>query len=83
MLIVFEPLKFFPFILGIREHIISKSRCVCGEKNILADALLPNKTLRDTINRILETNTSSDENVGSLLQVQDILVSQKVCMSTS
>lgn len=56
----------------IRDHIISKSRCVCGATNILADDLLPNKTLRDTINRILETNTSSAENAGSLLQVQDM-----------
>ena len=78
MLIVFKPMKFFPFILGIRDHIISKSRCVCGATNILADDLLPNKTLRDTINRILETNTSSAENAGSFLQVQGILVSQKV-----
>eukprot|EP01018_Ginkgo_biloba_P023991 Gb_27645 [translate_table: standard] len=56
----------------IREHIISKSRCVCGATNILADDLLPNKTLRDTINRILETTTSSAENGGSWLQVQDM-----------
>uniref|UniRef100_A0A5B6ZIS9 DWNN domain-containing protein n=1 Tax=Davidia involucrata TaxID=16924 RepID=A0A5B6ZIS9_DAVIN len=33
----------------IRDHIISKSMCVCGATNILADDLLPNKTLRDTI----------------------------------
>ena len=83
MLIVFKPMKLFPFILGIRDHIISNSRCVCGATNILVDALFPNKTLRDTINLILETNTSSAENVGILLQVQGILVSQKVCMSTS
>lgn len=44
--------------------------CVCGATNILADDLLPNKTLRDTINRILESNNSSAEHGGSALQVQ-------------
>ncbi|XP_043698314.1 E3 ubiquitin ligase PARAQUAT TOLERANCE 3-like isoform X2 [Telopea speciosissima] len=56
----------------IRDHIISKSICVCGATNILADDLLPNKTLRDTINRILESNNSSAENAGSMLQIQDM-----------
>ncbi|CAN4118793.1 unnamed protein product [Withania somnifera] len=56
----------------IRDYIISKSVCVCGAKNILADDLLPNKTLRDTINRILESNNSSAEHAGSALQVQDM-----------
>ena len=83
MLIVFKPMKFFPFILGIKDHIISNSRCVCGATNILVDALFPNKILRDTINQILETNMSSAKNVGSLLQVQGILVRQKVGRSTS
>lgn len=56
----------------IRDHIISKSMCVCGATNILADDLLPNKTLRDTINRILESGNSSAENAGSTFQVQDM-----------
>ncbi|KAF8380526.1 hypothetical protein HHK36_028013 [Tetracentron sinense] len=56
----------------IRDHIISKSICVCGATNVLADDLLPNKTLRDTINRILESNNSSAENAGSMIQVQDM-----------
>ncbi|KAJ0974104.1 hypothetical protein J5N97_016069 [Dioscorea zingiberensis] len=56
----------------IRDYIITKSMCVCGATNILADDLLPNKTLRETINRIMESATSSTENVGSLLQVQDM-----------
>ncbi|XP_020267892.1 E3 ubiquitin ligase PQT3-like [Asparagus officinalis] len=56
----------------IRDYIISKSMCVCGATNILADDLLPNKTLRETISRILESTTSSTENVGSLVQVQDM-----------
>lgn len=56
----------------IRDHIMSKSICVCGATNILADDLLPNKTLRDTINRILEAGNSSGENAGSTFQVQDM-----------
>lgn len=56
----------------IRDYIISKSMCVCGATNVLADDLLPNKTLRDTINRILESNNSSAENGGSAFQVQDM-----------
>lgn len=44
--------------------------CVCGATNILADDLLPNKTLRDTINRILESGNSSAENAGSTFQIQ-------------
>nr|GMD76434.1 zinc finger CCCH domain-containing protein 18-like isoform X1 [Ipomoea batatas] len=55
----------------VRDYIISKTVCVCGATNILADDLLPNKTLRDTINRILESNNSS-EHGGSALHVQDM-----------
>lgn len=58
---------------GIRDYIINKSMCVCGATSILADDLLPNKTLRETISRILEAPpTSSTENVGSMVQVQGI-----------
>ncbi|XP_076918368.1 E3 ubiquitin ligase PARAQUAT TOLERANCE 3-like isoform X3 [Bidens hawaiensis] len=56
----------------IRDHIIDKSVCVCGATNVLADDLLPNKTLRDTINRILESNNSSADNGGSAYHVQDM-----------
>ncbi|XP_020103821.1 E3 ubiquitin ligase PQT3-like isoform X2 [Ananas comosus] len=56
----------------IRDYIISKSMCVCGATSILADDLLPNKTLRETISRILESTTSSTENAGSLVLVQDM-----------
>ncbi|VVB12748.1 unnamed protein product [Arabis nemorensis] len=56
----------------IREHIIAKSMCVCGATDVLADDLLPNKTLRDTINRILESGNNSAENAGSMCQVQDM-----------
>lgn len=53
----------------MRAHIISKSMCVCGAKNILADDLLPNKTLRDTISRMVEGVSASSENAGSTLKV--------------
>eukprot|EP01018_Ginkgo_biloba_P034838 Gb_41215 [translate_table: standard] len=56
----------------IRDHIMLKGICICGATNICADDLLPNKTLRDTIARILETTTSSAENAGSWLEVQDM-----------
>ncbi|CAN8267137.1 unnamed protein product [Cochlearia groenlandica] len=56
----------------IRNHIIVKSRCVCGASDVLADDLLPNKTLRDTINRILEAGNDSAENVGSVGHIPDL-----------
>ncbi|EFH46365.1 hypothetical protein ARALYDRAFT_914980 [Arabidopsis lyrata subsp. lyrata] len=56
----------------IRDHIIAKSMCACTATDVLADDLLPNKTLRDTINRILESGNSSAENAGSMCQVQDM-----------
>ncbi|XP_075517858.1 E3 ubiquitin ligase PARAQUAT TOLERANCE 3-like [Primulina tabacum] len=56
----------------IRDHIISKSSCICGATNILADDLLPNQTLRDTINRILESNNSSAEDGGTAFRFQDM-----------
>jgi E3 ubiquitin-protein ligase RBBP6 len=67
---------------GIRDNIISKSVCVCGAKNILADDLLPNKTLRDTINRILEGGgNSSAENAGSTFQVQGLCLGEMTFIS--
>ncbi|XP_047082446.1 E3 ubiquitin ligase PQT3-like isoform X2 [Lolium rigidum] len=57
----------------IRDYIINRSMCVCGATSILADDLLPNKTLRETISRILEAPpTSSTENAGSMVQIQDM-----------
>lgn len=48
--------------------------CVCGFTNIFADDLLPNKTLRETIRRIMESSTtSSAENAGSFVHVQGIM----------
>jgi hypothetical protein len=61
---------FIKFYSGISDHIISKTRCVCGKKNVLADDLLPNKTLRHTINRILEGANSSSETAGSTFAVR-------------
>uniref|UniRef100_A0A2C9UA49 DWNN domain-containing protein n=1 Tax=Manihot esculenta TaxID=3983 RepID=A0A2C9UA49_MANES len=53
----------------IRDHlIISKLKCVCGTTNVLADYLIPNMTLRDTINRFSEScsgNSSIGENAKS------------------
>ncbi|EEF31481.1 retinoblastoma-binding protein, putative [Ricinus communis] len=51
----------------IRDHLInSKLKCVCGATQVLTDSLIPNITLRGTINRILEVgvhgNSSSAEN---------------------
>ncbi|KAL8111491.1 hypothetical protein AgCh_019267 [Apium graveolens] len=56
----------------IRDYIISKSLCFCGATNIRADDLLPNKTLRGTIVRILESNNSSGAKSGSSFQPQDM-----------
>ncbi|KAF2308078.1 hypothetical protein GH714_034959 [Hevea brasiliensis] len=40
----------------IRVHLItSKLKCVCGATNILTDYLIPNMTLRDTINCIVKS----------------------------
>ena len=44
--------------------------CICGATHVLADDLLPNKTVRDTIVRILEANNSSGDNGGSAFQPQ-------------
>ncbi|KAL1826514.1 hypothetical protein ACET3Z_004926 [Daucus carota] len=36
--------------------------CVCGAQHVLAGDMLPNNTVRDTINRILEANNSGGDN---------------------
>ncbi|KAL4183468.1 hypothetical protein AMTRI_Chr11g155300 [Amborella trichopoda] len=71
------------FLSGTWDYIISKSMCICGAANVMADDLLPNKTLTDTINRFLESNTSSAENGGSWVPVQGCgLAKQKMeCIS--
>ncbi|KAI5674928.1 hypothetical protein M9H77_05878 [Catharanthus roseus] len=57
----------------IRNYISSKFSCVCGATEILADDLLPNLTLRKTINRIVESHDdgSLDNGGCSFPQVQD------------
>ncbi|GJU70385.1 E3 ubiquitin ligase PQT3-like protein isoform X1 [Tanacetum coccineum] len=44
---------------SIRDQFISKRTCVCGATDRLADELLPNKTLRETINGRIETKCNS------------------------
>lgn len=62
--------------LGIRNRIINESKCACGSRDVLADDLLPNKTLRETINQMLESAaTSSQEKAGSHVQAQGIVPS--------
>eukprot|EP00250_Pteridium_aquilinum_P016394 c23084_g2_i3 orf=323-2116(+) len=63
----------------IRDQILSNGKCVCGATNVLADDLLPNKTLREAITRLLETTTttSSAEHLGSLHVVQDMESAQR------
>ncbi|KAL9268639.1 E3 ubiquitin ligase PQT3-like-like protein [Drosera capensis] len=43
----------------IRDYIISKSMCICGVVGVLADDLIINKSLRETITRFLESGNSS------------------------
>uniref|UniRef100_A0A0E0EY68 DWNN domain-containing protein n=1 Tax=Oryza meridionalis TaxID=40149 RepID=A0A0E0EY68_9ORYZ len=52
-------------LTSIRDYIINKSMCVCGATSILADDLLPNKTLRETISRILEAPPTSTVSAAS------------------
>lgn len=63
----------------IRDQILSNGKCVCGATNVLADDLLPNKTLREAITRLLETTTatSSADHPGSLHVVQDMESAQR------
>ncbi|KAI3946979.1 hypothetical protein MKW98_003542 [Papaver atlanticum] len=55
----------------IRGNIISKFMCICGVKNIPVDDLIPNKTLRDTINSYLKSSDSSAGNTKSTLTTED------------
>lgn len=55
---------------------------MCGETDVLADDLLPNKTLRDTINRILEAGNDSVENAGSVGHITGPLLFQLMCVLT-
>ncbi|XP_015068573.1 E3 ubiquitin ligase PARAQUAT TOLERANCE 3-like [Solanum pennellii] len=67
----------------IRNHIVCNSSCVCGARNVVVDALLPNLTLRRTVNRMLSesSNSSSEHGVSDPLpRVQDLV---KVTTKTS
>ncbi|CAL9129704.1 unnamed protein product, partial [Musa textilis] len=48
----------------IRDHIITKSMCICGAKHLVADDLIPNATLRETIDSFLVISSRSSS-VGS------------------
>ncbi|WMV20575.1 hypothetical protein MTR67_013960 [Solanum verrucosum] len=55
----------------IRNHIMCNSSCVCGTRNVVVDALLPNITLRKTVNRMLsESSNSSSEHGESVDELQ-------------
>ncbi|KAJ4750354.1 hypothetical protein LUZ62_084759 [Rhynchospora pubera] len=57
----------------IREHILNQSKCACGATKVLPDDLLPNKTLRETIDQLLESAAaSSQEKTDSLVEAQDM-----------
>ncbi|RWW76951.1 hypothetical protein BHE74_00014925 [Ensete ventricosum] len=46
---------------GLRfwDHIITKSMCICGAKHMVADDLIPNVTLRETINSFMVISNRS------------------------
>jgi E3 ubiquitin-protein ligase RBBP6 len=49
----------------IRDHLIkSRLKCECGATDMLTDYLIPNMTVRRTIDRILECDTSSSSGSG-------------------
>ena len=49
-----------------------KSMCVCGAQHVFGDDMLPNNTVRDAINRILEANNSGGDNKGSAFHIQGL-----------
>ncbi|XP_026397248.1 E3 ubiquitin ligase PQT3-like [Papaver somniferum] len=55
----------------IRGNIISKSMCLCGAR-ILVDDLIPNKTIRDTIDRYIESGNTSSGNTKSSITAEDV-----------
>ncbi|KAI3938641.1 hypothetical protein MKW92_012930 [Papaver armeniacum] len=56
----------------IRGNIISKSMCLCGARGILVDDLIPNKTIRDTIDRYIESGNTSSGNTKSTISNEDV-----------
>ncbi|RZC62645.1 hypothetical protein C5167_024405 [Papaver somniferum] len=55
----------------IRGNIISKSMCLCGAR-ILLDDLIPNKTIRDTIDRYIESGNTSSGNTKSTMTTEEV-----------
>ncbi|KAI3915654.1 hypothetical protein MKX01_015479 [Papaver californicum] len=55
-----------------KATIISKSMCICGATEILVDDLIPNKTIRDTINRYIESGNISSGNTKSTITTEDV-----------
>ncbi|XP_072950529.1 E3 ubiquitin ligase PQT3-like [Typha angustifolia] len=66
----------------IRDYLMAKSMCLCGATNMLADDLIPNITLRETINHMLVSRSSSkssgSDNDGSLSQVRAVESASRV-----
>ncbi|KAG5056950.1 hypothetical protein JHK82_011950 [Glycine max] len=60
-----------PLCNDVMKDAVLTSKC-CFKSFCDRYDLLPNKTLRDTINRILESGNSSAENAGSTFQAQDM-----------
>ncbi|KAI3971855.1 hypothetical protein MKX01_035668 [Papaver californicum] len=56
----------------IRANIISKSMCICGATGMLVDDLIPNKTIRDTIDRYIESGNISSGNTKSTITTEDV-----------
>ncbi|MCL7026534.1 hypothetical protein MKW94_027459 [Papaver nudicaule] len=54
----------------IRSNIMSKSMCICGARGILVDDLIPNKTIRDTIDRYIESGNTSSGNTKSTITTE-------------
>ncbi|KAI3848778.1 hypothetical protein MKX03_011392 [Papaver bracteatum] len=56
----------------IRGNIISKSMCLCGARGILVDDLISNKTIRDTVDRYIESGNTSSGNTKSTITTGDV-----------
>lgn len=50
----------------IRVQIISKAQCVCGATKISVDDLVPNKTLREAVKRLVELTISHSTSSGNV-----------------
>ncbi|KDP35221.1 hypothetical protein JCGZ_09380 [Jatropha curcas] len=67
----------------IRDYLIGcKLKCVCGATDVLTDHLIPNMTLRDTINRILESGSGSSSS-GTNVQSNSVKVTKSESQTSS